>query len=377
MNFQKLTEYLDQVEARYGVPACECMIYKDHAPVYHHTAGHFDYEGKIPLKGGEWYWIYSCSKLMTMTAVMQLWEQGKLDLDDPVSRYLPECAHMTVREGDTVRPARTVMTLRHLMTMTGGFTYDQTLPELMKVKKERGEAATTREMIAGLLREPLAFDPGTHYEYSMCHDVIAVVVEAVSGERFSDYVLNHIARPLGITGLTFHPGEKELSNMPGQICYREETGDFFRCGTVSSHKLTESYDSGGAGVCCRAEDYILFLDALANGGVGKNGYRVLTEKSIAEMTRNQLSGQAEKDFHIKNKPETEVYGLGMAAHVADDGMMPVGSFGWDGAAGASSVVDPENHVAFFYAQHVLGYLRNYTELHPGLWRCAFEGVLEK
>lgn len=374
VNFQEVTEFLNQVDARFGVPACECMVFQDHRLLYHHTAGFLDYDKTIPLTGGQWYWIYSCTKLMTMTAVLQLREQGQLDLDDPVSQYLPECAYLTVRDGETIRPARTVLTIRHLMTMTGGFTYDLTLPNLVKMKEESRNQASTQQMIAALCREPLAFDPGTHFCYSMCHDVLGAVVEAVSGQQLSDYVLDHIARPLGISGLTFHPGKEALSNMPGQLCYHDQKQIIFPCDKDNTYQLTPNYDSGGAGICCRVEDYILFVDALACGGVGRTGARILTPESIALMSANQLQGATLEDYHNTMKPVTEGYGLGVRVHMLDDSTVPVGEFGWDGAAGATANIEPQRHISIFCAQHLINYLPNYAELHPALLQKIYRAI---
>ena len=374
MNFQAVTEFLDQVDAMYGVPACECMVFQDHRLLYHHSAGYLDYEKTVPLTGGQWYWIYSCTKLWTMTAVLQLQEQGKLTLDDPVERYLPVCADLTVREGCEIRPAKTILTIRHLMTMTGGFTYDQKLPALEQMRARTHNRASTRQMIDALCQEPLAFDPGTHYCYSMCHDVLAAVVEVVSGERFSDYICRHIAEPLGITGLTFRPNAAQLANMPGQLCYHDEKKTMFRCEKDNSHQLTTNYDSGGAGICCRVEDYILFADALACGGVGKNGQRILSRESIERMSTPQIQGVPLEDYHNNMKPATEGYGLGVRIHVTDDHTVPVGEFGWDGAAGATADIEPSRRLSIFYAQHVLNYLPNYAQLHPALLQRIYRAV---
>ncbi len=365
MSFDTVTEFLDGVEQTFGIPACECVVYRDHREVYRHHAGHMGWKGGEPIRGGEWYWIYSCTKLATMTAAMQLWEQGKLGLDDPVSKFLPEYAHPNVKDGDTVRPARTVMTLRHLMTMTGGFSYDQTLPSILEAKKKN---AGTRELIRMLSAEPLEFDPGTHFRYSMCHDVMAAVIEAASGERFSDYLERHIFAPLGVTGVTFRPDGAKMERMPAQLCWHDRELYMFEVERDNTHQLTPDYDSGGAGLCCRAEDYILFLDALACGGTGANGARILKPETVRLMTENQLSGQTLQDYHNTMKPsETEGYALGMRVHLGGD-EFPKGEFGWDGAAGALAVMEPERHMSVFYVQHVLNYLPNYAALHPELMR---------
>ena len=365
MDFQPVTEFLDQVEERFGVPACECIVWRDHRPLYRHWVGRMEWsKDGAPLRGGEWYWLYSATKLATMTSAMQLWEQGRLRLDDPVARYLPEYAHLTVREGGTIRPARTELTVRHLMTMTGGFSYDQTLPSILAAR-EKG--AGTRELIRMLAAEPLRFDPGTRFLYSMCHDIMAAVIEVVSGERFSDYVQDHIAAPLGIDGITFRPSQDQIERMPVQIRWYEGEHAMRPVGRGNHHQLTPAYDSGGAGICCRAVDYIRFVDALACGGVGANGGRILRPETIRVMRTNQLTGQALRDYHGIGKPEDEGYALGVRVQLRD-GDVPAGEFGWDGAAGALAIAEPRGRLSVFYASHVLGYQVNYSQIHPELLR---------
>ena len=371
MSFEAVTEFLDSVERLYGVPACECIVCRDHRPIYRHAAGHMGWKGGEPVRGVEWYWIYSCTKIATMTAAMQLWERGLVGLDDPVSRYLPEYAAVTVRDGDGVRPAKTVMTLRHLMTMTGGFSYDQTLPSIQRAKEKN---AGTRELIRMLAAEPLEFDPGTHFRYSMCHDVMAAVIEEVSGQRFSDYLREHIFAPLGVTGVAFRPGREQMERMPAQLCWHDRELYMFEVERDNTHQLTPAYDSGGAGICCRAEDYAVFLDALACGGTGANGAEILKPATVRQMTENQLTGQTLRDYHDTMKPsESEGYALGMRIHLGGD-EFPAGEFGWDGAAGALAVMEPSRRLSVIYTQHVLNYLPNYAQLHPELmrrvYRCA-------
>lgn len=375
MNFEPVTGLLNQVAERFGIPACECAVWRGHQPLYHYWTGWMDREKTVPVRGGEWYWIYSCSKLMTVTAALQLWERGKLGLDDPVAKYLPEFSAPMVKDGTSVRLAKTVMTVRHLMTMTGGFSYDQKLPSLLAEKARTGNQSGTREMIRALAQEPLEFDPGAHFRYSMCHDVLAAVLEEASGERFSDYIASHIAGPLEITGITFRPGPEQMERMPCQLCWHDEKKVLFHVDRDNTHQLTPNYDSGGAGICCRVEDYIRFADALACGGEGANGARILQPETVKMLATNQLEGTPLLDYHRETKPESEGYGLGVRVHQASD-EFPVGEFGWDGAAGASAVIEPGRHLSVFYAQHVLNYLPSYAQLHPELLRriywCAGE-----
>lgn len=278
---------------------------------------------------------------------------------------------MKVRESGSIRPAKSLMTIRNLMTMTGGLSYDQTLPSIQRAKAKN---AGTRELIHMLAEEPLEFDPGTHFRYSMCHDVMAAVIEAVSGERFSDYLQNHIFAPLGVTGVTFRPNTAQMTRMPTQLCWHDKELYMFEVDWDNTHQLTPDYDSGGAGICCRAEDYIPLLDALACGGKGANGARILKPETVTIMTENQLSGQPLRDYHDTMKPsEAEGYALGMRVHLVDD-EFPKGEFGWDGAAGALAVIEPKRRSSVLYVQHVLNYLPNCAQLHPELLRRIYRCI---
>lgn len=371
MKFQRVTEFLDQGEALFGVPCCECMVFQDHRLLYRHWRGSMDTLDPKPVQGGEWYWIYSCTKPVTMTAVMQLWEAGKLQLDDPVSRYLPEFGKLTVRRGEKAVPARNTMTIRHLMTMTAGFNYDLQSPSLVWAREHTD--GSTREMIRALAGEPLEFEPGTHFRYSLCHDVAGAVVEAASGLSLPEYIQTHIARPLGITGMTFYPNQEQLDRMPNQLCWHDVRKEMFRADKENTFRLSKIYASGGAGLCCRVEDYILFADALACGGVGKTGRRILKPETIAYMAANHLRGRPLEDYHTLTKPESEGYGLGLRVHMARD-EFPAGEFGWDGAGGALAIMEPSRRLSVFYAQHVSNYLPSYAQLHPELMRRIYQEV---
>ena len=122
MNFTELAAYIDSLPGL-GVPGCDLVVYRDHGQIFRHMAGWRDARRTQPMRGDEVYWIYSCTKVFTSCAAMQLIGQGKLNLDDPVSRYIPAYADLTVKDGDSVRPASRVMTVRHLMSMQSGLSY--------------------------------------------------------------------------------------------------------------------------------------------------------------------------------------------------------------------------------------------------------------
>ena len=376
MNFEALTDYLDTL-SRLNVPGCDLAVYRDHQPVYRHQAGFRDDEKQQPMAGNETFFLYSATKVFTTCAVMQLVEQGKIRLDDPVSDYLPDYAHLTVKDGDTVRPAKTVMTVRHLMSMQSGLNYDREGPEVTAVAKEYGPRMTTRQLAEAKAREPLEFDPGTDFLYSLSHDVLGAVIEAASGERFSDYLRAHIWEPLGLKTLSFRLTDEIRARLCAEYFYDPAS---YRLKPVPQEELLErgkekEYESGGGGLIGDVDSYIAFADALACGGRGKNGAQILSPEMIQLWSANQLGPKGRKSFDGWKRLGYS-YALGVRTRVTNriGGLGPVGEFGWDGAAGAWAMIDPINRVSAFFGMHVLNYGYNYDVIHPTIRSLIYEGL---
>ena len=390
MDFSRLTAYLDGLKEKYGVPGFGIRITRDHETVYRRTGGCSDYEGKVPADGSELYWIYSATKVITMTAAMQLIQAGKIALDDPVGSYLPEFREMQVADRpfianqwppviptieDPHHPARTPITLRMLMSMTAGLNYEIAGASVLRMKEATGNRATTREMMGAIAQMPLLFEPGTRYSYSLGHDVIAAVIETVSGLTFSQYLKEKIFDPLEIRDMYFHPGEKERKRLMAQYFRDPETEEYRPVPQENAYCLSDRYDSGGAGICCSADAYSAFLEALANGGTGRNGQRILNPEGIALLAVNQLDAQCLQDYRMPWRMEYG-YGLGVRTLIhPEDSPTPAGEFGWDGAAGAYALADPVNRISIFYAQEILNMIRVYQEVHPAIRNLAYEALL--
>ena len=204
MNFTELENYLKNIDTNI-IPDCEIAVYKDHKCLYKNSFARPNYPEEEKEK--DLYYLFSASKVITCTAAMRLIEDEKLRLDDPVSKYLPEFANLYVlKEGKKV-PAENTLTVRHLMSMQGGFTYDLGFEGIKRVREESNNKATTREVVSALARMPLSFEPGENYQYSLCHDILAAVIEVASGKKFSEYLNEVIFSPLGIKDITFTPTE--------------------------------------------------------------------------------------------------------------------------------------------------------------------------
>ena len=326
-----------------GIPGNDIVVYRDGTCVHRRYGGCSDVESKIPMNGQERYNIYSCSKLITCTAALQLWEKGLFSLDDPLYCYLPEYETMQIKTDQGVRPAENPILVRHLFEMTAGFSYDVTSDWIRKAKQLTDGRCPTRETIRCLAEEPLCFEPGTQWKYSLCHDVLAALVEVLSGERFGEYVRTHIFEPLQMNLSTFSLPEEDVQTLAAQYIYNGEKRVFENCGKqIQFYKFGPDYESGGAGCISCVDDYITFLEAI------RTGDRILKKETIAMMAADRVMCRLGDSPELKNRG----YGLGVRCrHEASPSWYS--EFGWGGAAGAYFVIDIPRKMTAFYVQHVL------------------------
>ncbi|MBP7174602.1 MAG: beta-lactamase family protein [Thermoclostridium sp.] len=373
MNKEILINYLNSLE-ECGIPGCDCAVYYNHKPVFRHMMGYADIVSKKPLAQTNTYWLYSATKLFTCTAVMQLIEQGRIGLDTPVSEYLPEFMTMKVKEGSGVRPAKKPITVRHLLSMQSGLNYNLDAPSILKILGASEYEATTRQVVAALANEPLDFEPGTRFQYSLSHDVLGAVIEVVSGQQLGKYFEEHLFNPLGMKNTGFELTLERKANLAGQFEYHMESKTSTSVPNKNRYALTRNFQSAGAGLISTVDDYILFLDAMCNEGVSADGYRVLSMDSINLMRKDQLKGESKKDFDAWCRYGYS-YALGVRTLIerqSSGARSPLGEFGWDGAAGAFALIDTENHLALFYAQHVLNCGYAYNVIHPKVRNLTYE-----
>ncbi len=392
MDFTYLKQFLDHMAAERS-PGNAVAVYQGGKLVYEYASGYADLESRTPLNGDELFNIYSCSKVTTVTAGMQLLERGQFLLTDTLYEYIPEFRHMYVRTASGhVVPAQNPITIGQLFTMTAGFNYNTKVPAFDKARRLTEGRMDTVEVIKCLAEEPLSFEPGTHWQYSLCHDVLAGLISVVSGQKFRDYVRQNIFEPLEMTSSVYHHtdetrqrtasqytfvaggGEAESDIVEAQKGRRAATADatlsgtpivgtFKNVGKEVSHIFGEEYDSGGAGIITNVADYAKLMAALAGYGVGANGERILSAQSVELMRTNQLTPEQMKDYNWRQCAGCG-YGLGVRTHMdpAKSGLIcSLGEFGWGGAAGATAIVDPSRQLGVFYAQHCLSPREEYYQ----------------
>ena len=368
MDFTPLKEFMDHLTA-WRIPGNSIRVSIDDKEVFTYQSGYADVDTKEPMTVNHLVNLYSCSKPTTVTAALQLYEQGKIKLDDPVYAYIPEYRQMHLADGSV---AKNPMTLRHLFTMTSGLTYNTKTEAFDKARRLTDGKMDTLTDIRCLAEDPLSFEPGTKWQYSLSHDVLAAVVEVVSGEKFRDYVKHHIFDPLGMENCVYH-NEDLWDKMAAQYRFvdgtegtlvekqsgqsTKEGGYLQREGWISCHIFGPEYDSGGSGITASVAEYSKFCDALANDGKG-----ILKPETIDLMRTNQI---ANVDKSLFNWKQLRHYGYGLGVRtlleIPQDGNGNIGEFGWGGAAGASLWIDPEYKLSVCYAHHMLNPQEDYYQ----------------
>jgi CubicO group peptidase (beta-lactamase class C family) len=322
-----------------GVPGFDFAVYQDGKCILRHMNGYSDLENKVKMTGDERYNIYSCSKVITCVAAMQLWEKGLFSLEDKLSDYMPEFNGMTVKTENGIQKAEHPILIRHLFEMTAGFSYHCRSPHIITAISETDGRCPTRETMKYLAKEPLLFEPGDRWEYSLCHDVLAALVEIISGEKFETYVKKNIFDIAGMSRSSFMLPEEELNTIAEQ--YRFENGRAVNVGkNIVSYKLGSEYASGGAGGISTVDDYIKFLEALRT-------HKLLKSETLKLMMTDRLTEWQKRTYWTQ---ATHGYGLGVRCPKGDKQYT---DFGWGGAACAYLAVDVENKISLYFGAHLL------------------------
>jgi CubicO group peptidase (beta-lactamase class C family) len=271
------------------VPSVVAMAADESGIVYEGAFGQRMLGGAQPMTIDTVFSIASMTKAITGTAAMQLVEQGKLTLDEPLGRFAPQLAEPQVLEGfdasgaPRLRPARRPITLRQLMTHTAGFGYDVWNADLHRYAEVTGKPGARTGLLAGL-DAPLVFDPGERWEYGINIDWIGRIVEAISGEDLESYFRTHLFDPLGMPDTGFVPTDAQAARGAGM---HERVPDGSLTGAPYQKPSFPEFFPGGGGLFSTGGDYLRFLQALLHGG-SLDGARVLKPETVALMGENHI-----------------------------------------------------------------------------------------
>ncbi len=336
------------------VPGVVALVARHGKIVFHRAFGYADNAAKRELHRDDIFRIASQSKAITATAVMMLWEEARFQLDDPVAKFIPEFKEAqvlkTYNDADgtwTGEPARTPITIRHLLTHTSGIGYgvidgDQ---RFQKIYAKAGitdlfttEAVTIGESVRKLAKLPLHHHPGERFTYSEGLDVLGYFIEVVSGMTFEEFLRERLFRPLGMHDTGFYlPAEKADRLVAVQ---KPENGQWVRFPVTFYDpdypiKGAKSFFSGGAGLCSTARDYATFLQMYLNGGE-LNGVRILSRTTVDFTMRNQVAdlwGGGDKVYGL-------AFGVVTEKGQGKGGEGSTGTFDWGGYFNTQYFADP-------------------------------------
>ncbi len=371
--FQRLHQGVQGFVDRKEVSGIVTLVTREGRTADIHAVGFQDVESKTPMKTDTIFRIASMTKPITSVAIMMLYEEGKLLLTDPVSKFIPAFKSMQVLEQGAEKPvpARRQISIRDLLVHRSGLTYgfisggpvgngyrtDGVTDGLSTT------TMTTAEAIDKLAAQPLVAQPGTAYNYSLSTDVLGRVVEVASGMKFEDFLRSRIFKPLKMTDTDFFVPESKWSRVAtvyspdgngGIRAMRDpETFGNTVMSPVAYYKTPKTYFSGGAGLVSTAADYARFAHMLLNGGV-LEGVRLLSPKTIQLMTVS----------HTGDLPSVSAAGpgrgFGLGFFVVTDlaatqTLGSTGNYGWSGIYGTTFWVDPtERLVAIMMVQRYPG-----------------------
>jgi CubicO group peptidase (beta-lactamase class C family) len=362
------------------LPGAVMMIARKGKLVYASALGLRDPKGADPMRTDTIFRIYSMTKPIVSVAVMILVEDGRIQLMDPVSRWLPAFKDVKVWSDAGEVAAQRAMTVQDLLRHTAGLPYGE-LTQNAAVKEALAKAGlfkpgvidfdvrdmTGADQVERLARIPLLYQPGTTWEYSLASDVLGRVVEAASGKRLADFLSERVFKPLKMTDAAFWVPPTKIGRVAEPFDKDPIAGTAIRLIDVSKEP---GNDSGGAGGVATAGDYLRFAQMVANGGV-LDGQRVLSRTTVKLMTSDHLGSRlplAATPGGTVLGASTYTFGLGFAVRPSD-GIAPVpgsaGDFNWGGYAGTLFWVDPKEQLVAVFMVQSAGTLRVY---HRTLFR---------
>ncbi len=362
LDLNRLNRIAGHMEDKYlatgKLPCAVTLVAREGRIVWQQAQGLMDVERGKPAQLDTLFRIYSMTKPITSIALMQLYEQGRFLLDDPVHKYIPAWRDLRVYKSGVypnfvTTPVQRPMTIRDLLTHQSGLTYGfscQTNVDAAyrQLKLDGHMGLTLEKLVEELAHLPLEFSPGTAWKYSVATDVCGYLVQLLSGLPLDKYFSRYILGPLGMQDTFFTVPQDKLERFAA--CYEYQSGDRFRLqdDPQTSHFTREhGFLSGGGGLISTIGDYYRFTQSLANGGE-LDGARIIGRKTLEFMRLNHLPGgtdlpRVSAGGFSETPYEGSGFGLGFAVKVdiaKSQTISSPGEYGWGGKAGTTFFIDP-------------------------------------
>jgi len=364
--------------------------------IVHQSASGLKTVNGAPLAMDDLFRIYSMTKPITATAAMQLYERGLFQLTDPVSKFIPEFANLTVLKNGQVVPVQKQMTMQQLLSHTTGLSYgfDPNDPVDQAYRQaDLFASPDLDEFIARVAKLPLKFEPGEQWHYSIAVDVTGLVVQRLSGQPFDEYLKEHIFDPLDMKDTFFEvPAEKMPRFLPNHVLDPAAgkavvispadvaLPGFGTCAAMCNYESVSLY-SGGGGLVSTLRDYVRYAEAMRDGEL--NGVRILSPKTVAFMRANHLpastmaAGNSGEQPNLNGQPLGGFgfgLGFGVVTDVPGQGVMgSPGQYYWGGAAGTVFWIDPVEDLVVVSMMQLMG---GWPSYRPDLRVATYQAILE-
>ena len=337
-------------------------------------------DGAEPVDDWTLYRIYSMTKPVTAVGLLMLYEEGKFELDDPITDFLPELSSLAVFDGQSggnvrTRPVGHVPTMRELLLHTAGFGYTDGRADYVSqqfLARQVDGAASSDELVKKVAGIPLRFQPGEAWAYSIASDLQGVIIERISGQSLEAFLGDRIFAPLGMTDTEFTVDEAGSARLAVLTSWTPEISIQPLAGPAQTLRPEEvSRYSGGHGLVSTIADYERFAALLLNGGT-LGDVTLLKPETVSMMTANGLTFVDANTGLPLHRPSRGV-GYGFGVGVIDDTIAsglgaPEGSYYWDGAAGTWFWIDPRHDLIF------IGMLQNISSTPVSMRRSAMQRV---
>jgi CubicO group peptidase (beta-lactamase class C family) len=344
MSSEKLARAKSSVQALIDnekIAGASIIIARKGKIVLSETFGMMDQKAKKSMQPDTIFRIYSMSKPITSVAAMMLYEQSKLKLDDPISKYIPEFKGLKVYSESGKHDAQLrEMSVRDLFRHTSGLTYgyfgNTAVDKMYRANGVLNQKSSLQDMINKLSGIPLLYQPGTKWHYSVSTDVLGYLVQKVSGQSLNEFFRQNIFEPLDMNDTAFYVPNEKANRFAA--CYGPGQNGGLKIvdePTESRYLTQANLFSGGGGLVSTARDYMRFSQMLLNKGQ-LDGKRLLRSETIEMMTSNQLPDTVKRGGG-------EGFGLGFSVRLRD-GRFPQGEYGWGGAASTHFWISPKDEL---------------------------------
>jgi CubicO group peptidase (beta-lactamase class C family) len=388
---QRISNLLQGYVDRSDLAGMIATVARQGKTVYYEKFGWADKETSTPMQDDTIFMIASMTKPITAVAIMMLYEEGHFNLNTPVWKFIPAfkdtkvCAGVNEDGSLILADLEREITFRHLFTHTSGLSYgwnpndpvDREYQKAQKTLEEARQSMTLAALVEGLAQMPLAFQPGSHWRYSMSIDVLGRLVEIISGMPFDQFLAERVFKPLGMTDTAFNVPAEKMGRVATVYGHPEPEKGLQPIQRIRPASEPPTFIMPGGGLVSTISDYARFCQMLVNGGE-LDGKRLLSPKTVALFSINHTPEAALPYGFAENDLYHAGYGYSLGTRVLMDvskmgAYGSVGEFGWDGAFATYFWVDP---VEKLYGLIMLQHSPNaYFPIHPQFKQLTYQAMV--